>query len=140
MKFDCKVHINRPLSEVIELFMNPDNMSKWQDGFISFQHQQGVPGKIGATAIIKYKRAELLETITHSDLPQAYHGTYEGSWGKNTMENYFTEINNQTTWESKIDYIEMNGLMMKIMGKLMPGIFRKQTQKFMDNFKSFVET
>lgn len=54
-------------------------MPKWQDGFISFQHQQGVPGEVGSTAIVKYKRAELLKTITHSDLPQAYHGTYEGN-------------------------------------------------------------
>lgn len=32
-----------------------------------------------------------------------------------------------------------NGIMPKLMAKLFPGMFKKQSQKWMDQFKEFVE-
>ena len=141
MKFKCQVDIARDRATVIEFFDNPDNMQYWQDDFISFDHQDGEPGMPGATSIIKYKRVELLETILERNLPDAFHGSYEGSWGKNTMYNYFEELGpNQTRWRAEVEYVRKTALMMKLMATLFPSMFRKQTQKWMDQFKYFVES
>ncbi|MBT7040151.1 MAG: SRPBCC family protein, partial [Bacteroidetes bacterium] len=35
MKFSCQVEINAPIDQVLELFVNPDNLKELQDGFIS---------------------------------------------------------------------------------------------------------
>jgi len=141
MKFTCTVDIDLNRKRVIELFDNPDNMQYWQDDFVSFQHKEGIAGSVGAKSIVKYKRVELIETIIKKDLPNELHGLYEGSWGKNTMNNYFESIgSNKTLWRAEVEFLEFNGLMMKIMKVLFPGVFKKQTQKWMDQFKVFSES
>lgn len=144
MKFTCTVDIEKSRGEVVRLFDNPDNMPHWQDGFISFTPKSGTPGQVGATSIICYdirgKKMELLETVTMNSLPEEFHGTYEGDFGMNTMHNYFEVLGPQETrWRSELEYLEMNGFVMNTMAKLMPNMFRKQTQKWMDQFKVFVE-
>jgi len=140
MKFSCKVEIELPRDIVVQLFDNPDNMPYWQDDFIAFEHISGTPGQEGSTAKVIYKRVELLETVLENDLPNAFHGSYEGSWGKNLMNNYFEETGRQSTiWKAEVEYIAMENIMMKIMGRFFPGMFRKQTQKWMDQFKVFAE-
>jgi len=144
MKFNCSVEIDLPRNRVIELFDNPDNMRHWQDGFISFEHYKGEPGQPGAESKIKYeingREMELTETVLVNNLPDEMSGTYESKMTYNSMKNYFHELNpTKTRWESEIEYIELRGFMMKIMGKLFPGMFRKQTQKWMDQFKAFAE-
>lgn len=144
MKFSCSVDIDKSRDEVVRLFDNPDNMRHWQDGFISFTPQSGTAGKVGAQSLIKYdikgRKMDLLETVTKNNLPQEMHGTYEGDFGKNTMHNYFKVVGpNRTRWISDLEYQEMNGFIMKTMAKLMPSMFRKQTQKWMDQFKVFAE-
>ncbi len=141
MKFSCSVEIELPRSRVIELFDNPDNMRHWQDGFLSFTTLSGEPGKAGTTSKVRYKTVELTETIIENQLPLSLLCSYEGSWGKNMMHNYFEELSpNKTLWRSDLDYVEMKGFMMRIMKTLMPSMFRKQTQKWMDQFKVFAES
>jgi len=144
MKFSCSVDIDLPRDTVVKIFDNPDNMQYWQDGFISLEHKSGEPGQPGSESIIKYdikgRKMELLETISVKNLPAEFHGTYQGDYGKNTMHNYFEVLGpSKTRWRSEVDYIEMNHIMMKVMAKLMPTMFRKQTQKWLDQFKEFAE-
>ena len=144
MKFTCTVDIAKNRAAVVLLFDNPDNMQHWQDGFLSFEHKSGSPGKAGAQSTIKYdvkgRKMTLLETVTKNDLPEEFHGTYEGDFGKNTMHNYFEVLGPESTrWRSELEYLETNGFIMKTMALLMPGIFKKQTQKWMDQFKAFAE-
>jgi len=131
---------------VVELWDNPDNLSEWQEGFISFEHLTGQAGKEGATARILFKMQgdkvmELIETISSNNLPEEFTGWYESKYTKNKMSNHFTSINSSTTrWDSEIHYTEMRGFMMKLFSKLRPSMFQKQTQKWMDNFKGFAES
>ena len=144
MKFRCSVDIDLPRPKVIEIFDNPDNMKHWQDGFISFEHYKGEPGKSGAESRIKYningREMELIETVLVRNLPDEMSGTYESKHTFNHMRNYFKEIDlRKTRWEAEIEYTELRGLMMKIMSRIAPGMFKKQTQKWMDQFKAFAE-
>lgn len=142
--FTCTVDIDLPRTRVIELFDNPDNMKHWQDGFESFEHVAGNPGEPGAQSIVRYnmkgRKFELLETVIKRELPKQFHGTYEGHWGKNSMNNYFEELSpERTRWRAELEYTEVNSLMMKLMGFFMPGMFKRQTQKWLDQFKAFAE-
>lgn len=142
MKYTNEVEINQPLEKVIELFDNPANMSKWQPGFISMEHLNGVPGQAGAKSKLKYKMGkrdvEMIETIDHRDLPHAFHGTYETKGVYNIQKNFFCEIGpGKTKWISESEF-KFSGL-MKLIGWLMPGAFRKQSQKYLDLFKEFAE-
>jgi len=144
MKFTCQVDINVPRDRVVELFDNPDNMQHWQDGFVSFESLSGEPGMPGAKSKICYRMnnrdMELTETILVNDLPNELTGDYRFFQGANTMKNTFERLpNGGTRYKSEVDYYETNAFMMKVMMKFFPKMFKKQVQKWMDQFKAFAE-
>ena len=52
---------------------------------------------------------------------------------------FFEEIdNNKTKWTSKNEFIPTN-FMLRMMTLLMPGAFKKQTKKYLNDFKNFAE-
>ena len=141
--YTCSVEIDLARDRVIELFDNPDNLYKWQPGLQSFEHVSGERGQPGATSKIVYlngkHRIEMTEVVTARELPERFDGYYEWGGGRNTLENRFIEVGpERTRWESTCSY-ELRSFMIKVMGFLMPGMFRKQNQKWMDHFKAFCE-
>lgn len=144
MKFTCHVDIDIPRDQVITLFDEPDNMRHWQDGFVSFERLSGDIGEVGAKAKVTYdnkgKDMVLIETLTVYNLPHELSGTYEHEVMTNDMQNLFEEIGpNKTRWIANIHYTRMNG-MIKIISWIVPGLFKKQVQKWMDQFKVFAES
>ncbi|MDY8135632.1 SRPBCC family protein [Aquimarina sp. 2201CG5-10] len=144
MKFICNVEINVPIDRVIELFDNPDNLKEWQDGFISFEHLSGTPGEPGAKSLLKYKHGkremELIETITVKNLPEEFSGTYEHKHMENSIKCSFISLSsNKTRLDYHIDYFKFKSFMPRLMAFLSPGIYKKYTQKWLDQFKAFAE-
>lgn len=142
MKYTTETNINKPIDIVVELFDNPDNMSKWMDGLQSFEHLSGTPGQPGAKSKLKFKMGkreiEMIETITVRDLPDEFSGTYEAEGVYNIVKNKFAKIS-----EDKTKYITENEFQfkgfMKIIGFLMPNAFKKQSMKYLNDFKKFAE-
>ena len=57
----------------------------------------------------------------------------------NTQENYFKSTDEgYTKWTSVSDFMPLN-FTMRIMTYLMPKAFKKQSLKYMKDFKNFVE-
>lgn len=144
MKFKCSIEIDLPREKVVELFDNSDNMKHWQDGFVSFEHLSGEAGKVGAKSRILYnnngREMELIETITVNNLPDEFSGIYVHKHMTNSMVNKFEWLAaSKTRWTAEIEYTQLNGMMIKMMVFLMPGMFRKQTQKWLNQFKVFAE-
>jgi carbon monoxide dehydrogenase subunit G len=142
MKYTCETEINKPIGTVVELFDNPDHMSKWMEGLQSFEHLSGTPGQPGAKSRLKFKHGnremELIETIIVRNLPKEFSGTYEAKGIYNHLTNRFTAANaNTTKYSSEVEF-QFSG-MMKLFGFLMPGMFKKQSVKYMNAFKHFVE-
>ncbi|MFE3252177.1 SRPBCC family protein [Streptomyces sp. NPDC059209] len=55
------------------------------------------------------------------------------------MRDRLTEAGPETTlWESESEY-RFSSVMMRLVGLLMPGAFRKQSEQHMQDFKRFVE-
>jgi len=141
--YTVEITIDLPRDRVIELFENRDNLYAWQPGLESFEHVSGEPGHPGAKSKLVYlngkQRIELTETITKRELPVEYNASFDSDIGINTIQNRFIELGPQRTqWVSTVQY-EFAGFMMKMMGFVVPGMFRKQNLKFMNYFKAFCE-
>lgn len=142
MKFDCEVEINLPVSRVVELFDNPDNMKFWQPELISFEPLSGTPGQPGAKSRLKYlmgkREIEMIETITVRNLPDEFSGTYDAKGVYNEVKNYFIPLEDNKTLYKTTNLFEFSGF-MKLMGFFMPGLFKKESMKYMVRFKEFAE-
>lgn len=143
LKYSNEVIINRPIQEVVDLFDNPDNLSKWQPGFQSMEHLDGEYGMPGSTYQLKYKMGkrdvEMIETVLERNLPHQLITTYDAKNVWNKVDSRFESIDDNTTRYITHNEFKMTGG-MKIFMWLMPGMFKKQSQKYLDYFKAFVET
>ena len=143
MKYDCTIDIHLPRERVITLFDDPANLKRWQPTLRSFEKLDGVPGTVGARSKLTYKKGArdmvMIETVTVRDLPNRFAGTYtmDGVW--NTVDNRFTEVNDeQTRWDAAVEFRFTNPV-LTLLGWVIPGMFKNQTQKFMKQFKDFAE-
>ena len=142
MKYTIETEINLPIARVVELFDDPENLKHWQPGLVSFEPISGTPGQPGAKSRLKYKMGkrdiEMIETITVRNLPEEFSGTYEAKGVFNVVKNYFKPVS-----EKKTNYINENEFQfkgfMKLIGFLMPGAFRKESEKYLLQFKEFAE-
>ena len=142
MKFTVEIKINLARNKVIELFDSTENLKKWQPGLLSFEHQSGTPGEVGAKSRLQYKTGkreiEMVETITVKNLPDEFSGIYEAKGVRNEVKNYFYEVNKNTTkWVSENEF-RCSGF-IKIIAFFMPGSFKKETMKYLEYFKEFSE-
>ncbi|MGD9590312.1 MAG: SRPBCC family protein [Pyrinomonadaceae bacterium] len=143
MKYTVEVEIEKPVDEVIALFDNVDNMYKWMDGLKSFEHLEGTPGEVGAKSRLKFdmngRKIEMIETITAKDLPREFTGTYEADGVFNVVSNHFEAIGDSRTRYRSDNEFQFKGF-MKIIAFFMPGAFKKQSMKYLEDFKKFAES
>lgn len=143
MKYTIELIVKLPLEAFIKKFDNTDNIKHWQRGLVSTEHISGNPGRYGAKMKLTYKlgkrEMELIETVTHRNLPHEFHGTYDAKGVHNIQENYFEEtLEGYTKWTSISEFIPL-GFTMRLMMLLMPGAFKKQSLQYMKDFKNFAE-
>jgi len=143
MKYSTEIIIDLPREEVIRKLDNVDNMKHWQRGLVNYKVLQGVPGEEGTTMELEYQMGKrnvvLTETITKNVFPEEFHANYDTKGVHNVQKNFFYEIDgNKTKWVSESE-VELEGFVMKMMGFLMPGAFKKQSMKYLKDFKDFAE-
>jgi hypothetical protein len=142
MKYTNEIIINAPREKVVKLFEDPDNIKEWQPGFISMEVISGEPGQEGSKTKMRYKMGkrdvEMIETITVNKLPEEFSGTYEAKGVYNLVNNYFESLSDGQTKYWSISEFQFKGF-MKLIGFLFPGAFKKESQKYLVQFKAFVE-
>ena len=143
MKYIIELVVKLPLDEFIKKFDNTDNLKHWQRGLISTEHISGNPGRYGAKMKLIYKfgkrEMELMETVTHRNLPHEFHSNYDSKGIHSVQENYFEETpEGYTKWTSKNEFIPL-GFTMWIMTLIMPNAFKKQSLQYMKDFKNFAD-
>ena len=153
MKYTVSIEIAKPLEEVAQLLADPAHLSKWLRGMVLHEPISGVHGQVGTKSRVVMEmgqqKFEATETITRrepADLERIPKGSVvhfereivtEGMW--NAARERLTEADpNTTLWESENEY-RFSGLLMRLMGFLMPGTFRKQSLQHMQDFKAFAE-
>lgn len=145
MKYTCKIEIDQPIDKVIALFDNADNLKKWMDGLQRFEHLSGEPGQPGAKSRLKFKMGkremEMIETVTVRNLPEEFSGTYEMDGVNNNIKNSFKAISEtKTLYTTENEFIIQKNFLMKLISLLMPGMFKKQSMKYLESFKKFAES
>ena len=142
MKFTVEIDIELPRQRVIELFDDPDNLSRWMPGLVSHELTAGEPGQVGARSrlIVQTgkRHVEMVETITARNLPDEISGTLDAPGVHNVIRNRFIELSpSRTRWISE-NAFELRGL-MRGLGLLLRSELPRQSRLYLEAFKAFAE-
>lgn len=142
MNYTTEIVVDVPREEFIKKMDNPENMKHWQEGLIGYEQLSTKPGQEGARMSLSYKMGKremnLVETIIKRNLPDELHMTYDTKGVHNIQKNHFKEEGDKTRWVSESEF-QFSGFGMKLMAFFMPGAFKKQFLKYMQDFKAFAE-
>ncbi len=144
MKYTGKVDIDCPLDKVASFFADPQYLKEYQEGFVQKRLVSGEEGKNGAVSKMYYKsdkrEMELTETITANNLPHSFEAFYHHKHMDNTMKCSFQTLENgKTRYVTEVEYTRINWVMPRLMAILFPGMYKKHGERWMNNFKTFVE-
>jgi hypothetical protein len=153
MKYSNTIEIAQSRERVAQLLADPAYLPRWLRGMVLHEPIHGVHGQLGTESRVVMQsgqqRFEITETITRRD-PTDLHNiprdtvvdferesVGEGMW--NRVRDRLTEVDAETThWVSESEY-RFDGLLLRMVGLVMPGTFRKQSQQHMEDFKAFAE-
>jgi hypothetical protein len=153
MKYTVSIEIALPLERVAQLLADPTHIPKWLRGVVLHEPLNGLHGQVGTKSRVVMQtggqKFEATETITRRE-PADLHGipkgsvvhfereiVAEGMWS--AARERLTEADPDTTlWVSENEY-RFSNLLMRLVGLLMPGTFRKQSLQHMQDFKAFAE-
>ena len=140
MKFTGYVDIERPREVVVSYFIDP----KYLDGFIKKELISGQVGEPGAVSILYYgddkRKMELTETVITNDLPNIFIAEYHHKHMDNSMKCEFHALDeDRTRYKFEFEYTRINWIIPKLIAILFPSVYRKQGEKWMRQFKEFVE-
>ena len=143
MRYQLEHEIDLPRERVIELFLNPENISKWQTSLVTMEQISGEGREVGAQTRQLHRMGGrelwITETITVNNYPDEFCAVYEGGGTHNLIENRLYKAGeNKTRWVLVSDF-SGSKFGIRLMTFFMPGMFKKQTQTFMDIFKDFAE-
>lgn len=143
MKYMCSIDVNKPLNEVLALFSNPVNRRSWMEGFVSSALISGKEGQVGAKSEMEFlvakRKIKMIETIIVNKLPDEFTCTYEATGVINTVKCMFAEISDTKTDFCTVQEFQFKGI-YKIVALLMPDTFKKQSKKYLSDFKIFCES
>ncbi len=142
MKYITEIIVEKPIDEVMELFKNPEYLKFWQRGLKSTKLLKGVSGEKGAKRKLNIRLEgrdiTMIETITKCELPNHWHAKYTSKGMVSYQYNYFEKTpENHTYWKTTSEF-KFSGF-MRIVGKVLPGLFKKRSETVMKDFKKFAE-
>ncbi|GLY54769.1 SRPBCC family protein [Lentzea sp. NBRC 102530] len=153
MKYTVSIELALPRAKAVRLIADPTTMPMWLRGLVVHEPVSGVHGEVGTRSRVVLKAGqqefEATETIIRRE-PQDLHAipaesvvhfereiVGKGMWS--ATRDRFTEAGPETThWEQESEY-RFSGVLMRLVGALMPGSFRKQSLAHMQDFKAFAE-
>jgi uncharacterized membrane protein len=143
MQYQIQIDIDLPRERVIALFDDPDNLRKWQEDLISFEHIEGMKGEVGAKSRLVYrmgkKTVPMVETITDKQLPDHYALSLCAGKVSNHVLNRFQPLDEKRTRIIHRCDFHCSGV-MAFIARMVPGAFRRRSEKMLTAFKAFAET
>lgn len=142
MKYAVELRIAVPRAQVLELFADRDNDTRWQPGLKQVELLEGEADAVGARRRLTYRIGQdeivMEEELEEWALPDSVTAVYTAPGVWNRCRNEFVPTDDGAT-----RWIQHNEFRMKgfsgIMAAIFPGSFRKQTEKDMRRFKEFAE-
>jgi hypothetical protein len=153
LKYTVSIEIALPREDVAQLLADPEHLPKWLRGLVMHEPLSGVHGKVGTKSRVVMQmgqqQMEATETITRGDpadlreIPEGSNAHFEreivseGMWS--VVRDQLIEAGpEKTLWVSESEY-RFSGWLMRLLGPLMSGTFRKQSLQPMQDFKAFAE-
>ncbi|BEL04532.1 hypothetical protein Q0Z83_027230 [Actinoplanes sichuanensis] len=153
MKYSVSIEIAVPRERAVQMLADPAQMPKWLRGLVLHEPLTGMHGHVGTESRVVFgtggRQIECTETITRrepADLQEIPSETVvhfereivaEGMW--NAVRDRLTEAGPEATlWVSENEF-RFSNVPMRLMGRLMPGVFRKQSLQHMQDFKEYAE-
>lgn len=142
MKYTMSNTINSTASIVAEKISDPNGAKHWTEGLQSIEQISGSFCDLGSKRKLVYrfnnKEMVMTETIVENSLPHRIKFEYESDMSTNIVELVFDGISDNQVKQTCNTELKLNG-MMKYLGFLFKGMFKKQTQKYLIGFKEFAE-
>lgn len=142
MRYGNRILIDLPREATVAKFSDPENLKHWQAGFLGQEPVSGEPGTMGAKSRLRFKQGkrelEMVETILENELPDRYAASYEAPGVHNRVDIRFEEAGPAQTLYFMENEFRFRGW-MRLIGPLMPGAFKKETQSSLLAFKDFAE-
>lgn len=140
MKYTCTTEVSLSREDCIKLWLDESQFDKWQDGFQYKKWTKGKPNQKNATSDILIlqgnRKIELEELISDNKLPDYIEGIYTHIHMTNTQKVNFEILSAQKTLiRSEVEYTVFKSFIAKMMAKFFPSVFKKQSQKWLDQFK-----
>ena len=144
MKYVCTTEVPLNRADCIQLWFDEMQYAEWQEGFRHKKWISGEPNEVGSKSnilIIQGKqKIELEEEILENNLPDFLKGNYVHKHMINTQKVIFTELaTGKTQITTEVEYTKFIGILPKIMAFLFSSMFKKQSQKWLDEFKMLAE-
>ncbi|MEO6130221.1 MAG: SRPBCC family protein [Saprospiraceae bacterium] len=140
LKYKFEMEIKKPLEEVIRLFANRDNLSKWQKGLLSSEFIADPNGRQRYLLMYKLgrRKMKMTETILKNELPAHYDVNFKLKGAQHTTHNsFYSSGYDSTKWVSEVEY-NFSGF-MKILARFIKSGFEQQSLMYMKSFKAFAE-
>ncbi|MBK9106971.1 MAG: SRPBCC family protein [Saprospiraceae bacterium] len=143
MKYTVDVIINKDLESILDLFDNEANLYKWMEGLQKFEHISGTPGAEGSQSKMYFKMGKrefiLLETIISKQLPGKFECAYDADGVRNVVISRFIALTDHQTQYISEQEFHFKGL-MKFFSIFLKSAFKKQSLKYLLDFKKFAES
>ena len=143
MKYTCKININLPREAVVALFENYEFREHWQIGLLKTEIVQGVPGEVDSKVDLYCqmgkKEMVITENVLENHLPDYMSALYTSNGVENiATESFIQNEDHSTTYISEQEFYATK-FIMKLLLLFMPSMFKTETQKNLESFKSFCE-
>lgn len=144
MKFVKVLIVEKPLTDVITSFENPDKFVEWHEGFISKKDIANYTQTNNASSILQYeingRPLEVEMNVISDNLPENFTAIYLIDGLSNKVSNKFETISDDSTsWTVTTEY-SAKSLILKLIFKIRPKTFENITIKYMEKFKQMVES
>ena len=153
MKYRNSIEIAQPRARVAQLLADPVHLPRWLRGMVLHEPVRGEHGQLGTVSRVVLQSGkqtfEITETVTRrepsdlQEIPREVVVVFEresvgaGIWS--VVRDRLTETDPRSTlWVSDSEF-RFDGVLMRLIGFVMPGTFRKQSQQHMEDFKAFAE-
>ena len=142
MRYRTTVIIDAPIKSVAPFIFDAESYPKWMEGLKSHERLSGSAGQPGSEAVFRFdmngRSIEMKERVELNNLPDEYIVTYEASGVWNRVRHLFVGLpDGRTRYENDSEF-RFKGF-MAIMAIFMKGSFKKQTLKYQEDFRKFVE-
>ncbi len=142
MKYTVNVLIEKDRNKVLELIQDPAHFKDWMEGLIDYNIIEKGENDIGTVTELLFekngKETKMVETVESKDLPNEIVTSYELGKVYNKCTNRFFEEDGMTRYEMETEF--SFGFFSNLFMWLFKGMFSKETEKGMLQFKAFVES